>query len=197
MGPKAELVAGYQLRLFTRDDVLSLYETLQANKVHLSDWKVWYEKLSTKRAIQQFIDENEQQFNQLFDEKIHVYTHPGFQCGIINPENKVVGLVGFQGLNLRNNIAALGYWIAENEQGKGLTTLAVKNLIAYGRSVLGINRFEIQAWIGNEKSKKVAERLGFIHECILKEIELRDGEYIDHHLYRLLPSDEWNRRILT
>lgn len=189
MGPKIELIGGNILRLFTRDDVPALYQAILKNKAHLYEWRAWYEKLDSKRAVQAFIDENERQYSILFDQGSQLITHPGFQMGIFDVNNQVLGMVGYQAFNLRNKVSALGYWIDVDAQGRGIITQATKKLIEYGWDVIGIHRFEIQAWTGNKRSAAVAERLGFVHEAVLKEIEYRDGKFVDHDLFRLLPSD--------
>jgi ribosomal-protein-serine acetyltransferase len=189
IGPKIWIMPGIELRLFYRDDVSSLFKAVKENLAHLSEWKVWYEKLMSKREVQVFIDANYRQTVELLSPEQELINHPGFQCGIFAEDGTVLGMVGFQGLNLRNHIAAIGYWLVESAQGKGIMTLAVQKLIEYGWDVLGIHRYEIQVWVGNKRSSSVAERLGFVKESILKEIEYRNGEYLDHYLYRLIPSD--------
>ncbi|TNE70351.1 GNAT family N-acetyltransferase [bacterium] len=189
MAPIITLLNGFSVRVFNRNDVISLYNSIQKNKEHLFEWKAWYEHLDTKRNVQLFVDENENQCARLLEDNGFLVTHPGFQFGIFNTENEVVGMIGFQAFNLRNKISSLGYWLDSDEQGKGIITQAAKRVIEFGWDVIGIHRFEIQAWVGNERSVKVAERLGFVHETILKEVEYRDGKFLDHHLFRLIPSD--------
>lgn len=189
MESKVEIISGVSLRIFERGDVPFLFDAIQRNKAHLIEWRVWYEHLETKKTVQYFIDENRRHFDSLFDATEIKMIHPGFQCGIFSDDGKVIGMVGFQGINLRNKVAAIGYWVDEAWQGKGVMTKSVQKLIEYGWDVLDVNRYEIQAWIGNQQSIALAKRLGFIHESVLKEIELRDGKFLDHDLYRLLPSD--------
>jgi ribosomal-protein-serine acetyltransferase len=189
MGPQIELFEGLKLRLFTREDVPVLFDAIQKNKAHLSEWRAWYQKLDSKRATQAFIDENERQYGIWVDQGLQLITHPGFQFGIFDHQHGVLGMIGYQAFNFRNKISALGYWLDQDVQGKGIITQAAKKLIEFGWDVIGIHRFEIQAWVGNTRSAAVAERLGFVHEAVLKEVEFRDGVYVDHDLFRLLPSD--------
>lgn len=189
MGPKIEIIQGVTLRIFEREDVPFLFDTIQRNKEHLIEWRVWYERLNTKKNVQLFIDENKRQCESLLNDDNSKMIHPGFQCGLFTEDGKVIGMVGYQGINLHNKVAALGYWIDETWQGKGIMTKSAQNIIEYGWDVLDIHRYEIQAWVENKQSVALAKRLGFVHESILKEIEYRDGIFLDHDLYRLLPSD--------
>lgn len=189
VGPKVEVKPGITLRLFFRDDVPALYRAIQENKTHLTEWKSWFEPIQTKRELQRYIDNNYNYTVQLLSAECEQATHPGFQCGLFSDDGEVIGMVGFQGINLRNHIAAIGYWLIESAQGKGIMTTAVQKLMEYGWDVLNIHRYEIQMWVENKRSLHVAERLGFVQEAILKELEFRDGVYLDHFLYRLLPSD--------
>lgn len=189
MGLETKLDENVHLRLFTVDDVIALETCINNNKEHLHEWKSWFDLLSTKKLIHRFIETNKQHFDQLFDPNYSSATHPGFQCGFVTESGEIVGMFGYQGINLRNKVAALGYWVSKDYEGKGLVTKAGEHLINYGWSVLNLHRFEIQAWVNNRRSAAVARRLGFVHETILKEIEFRDGKFLDHNLFRLIPSD--------
>ena len=189
---KLTLGKGQVLKLFGRSHVIELHELIQGNLEHLSPWKTWIEGLQTKAQIQYFIDANERAFNELMGPDFNKRQHAGFQLGIF-VNDQIVGLAGYQGLNLANRIASLGYWIAQGHEGKGLVTKSCSKMIDYGIEVLRINRFEIQCTVDNVRSMAVAERLGFKKEAVLEEVEFIDGVFMDHAFYRLL-AREWAKK---
>ncbi|WP_044442327.1 GNAT family N-acetyltransferase [Agreia bicolorata] len=63
--------------------------------------------------------------------------------------------------------AELGYWIDRDEEGKGIVSRACTALIEHARDI-GSTRVEIRTAALNERSCRVAERLGFEREGFLR-----------------------------
>lgn len=81
-------------------------------------------------------------------------------------------IVGGTGLHDRNEPAdvEIGYWVDEAHQGKGIATRVTAGLLAFAYTSPAIERFLLLHNIGNAKSQRVPERLGFrrvpgTHEC--------------------------------
>lgn len=73
-------------------------------------------------------------------------------------------VLGVVGLNIeRQHVAELHYWIRTSHAGRGLTTEAGLALIAWARESLGIARLTLWAGTENHASRRVAEKLGFVH----------------------------------
>jgi ribosomal-protein-serine acetyltransferase len=84
----------------------------------------------------------------------------------------------------------LGYWIAQNEEGKGTISKACKLLIDYAFAELDLNRIEIRCSVENTRSAAIPERLGFTLEGVLRQSHMRNGRLHDFSIYGLLRS-EW------
>jgi len=78
---------------------------------------------------------------------------------------KVSGIVlGIAGLNREGaDEAELHYWIRSDHAGRGLTTEACRALIVWARDELGLARLTLWAGRENHASRRVAEKLGFVH----------------------------------
>lgn len=61
--------------------------------------------------------------------------------------------------------AKIGYFIGRQFAGRGIVTSAVHAVLAYCFGPLGLNRIELRCASGNERSTRVAERLGFVRRC--------------------------------
>jgi len=73
-------------------------------------------------------------------------------------------VVGVAGLNREGETAAeLHYWIRSSRTGQGLATEAGRALIEWAASVLGVRRLTLWAGRENHASRRVAEKLGFVH----------------------------------
>jgi len=84
-----------------------------------------------------------------------------FRFAVIERDSELV--LGVIGLDLADGSAELSYWIRSDHAGRGLTTEASRELIDWGVRVLRISRFTLWAGRGNHASRRVAEKLGFVH----------------------------------
>ena len=73
-------------------------------------------------------------------------------------------VLGVAGLKREGDDAAeLHYWIRSDRTGRGLTTEACRALVAWARDELGLARLTLWAGTENHASRRVAEKLGFVH----------------------------------
>ncbi len=86
---------------------------------------------------------------------------------------------------------AIGYWLGDGFEGRGVMTGACRALLGYLFAVAGAHRVEIRAAPGNARSRAVAERLGFRVEGVLREAEALPGGWVDHCLYAMTVG-EWS-----
>jgi ribosomal-protein-serine acetyltransferase len=85
--------------------------------------------------------------------------------------------------------AKIGYFIGSQFQGKGIVTSSVRAVLAHCFESLGLNRVELRCAAGNAQSMRVAERLGFTHEGLLRQDEFLNGVFVDQHVYSLLRNE--------
>ena len=78
---------------------------------------------------------------------------------------KASGLVlGVAGLNRETDDSAeLHYWIRTDHAGRGLTTEAATALVEWAREELRLARLSLWAGTENSGSRRVAEKLSFVH----------------------------------
>jgi [ribosomal protein S5]-alanine N-acetyltransferase len=113
---------------------------------------------------------------------------------VLKETGKIVGSVGFVSWEKRDNRGNIGYFIAKKHRRKGYATEACVAVLDFGFKKLKMNRININHVEGNEKSKKVIEKLGAKYEGTeRKAARTGDGKYKDHLLYGIL-AKEWKRK---
>jgi ribosomal-protein-serine acetyltransferase len=108
----------------------------------------------------------------------HIFSH-----------ERLCGAVRLNHIERDNRKASVGYFIGEQFQGSGLATASVRAVLRFAFEQLGFNRIELRCASDNVASQRVAERLGFAWEGLLRQAELADGVYLDHFVYGLLRDD--------
>lgn len=99
----------------------------------------------------------------------------------------LIGKGGLHTINWEVPKFEIGYWVRTSMAGRGYCTEAVKALVALSTQQLGATRLEICSDPRNGKSRRVAERCGFILEGILRR-NMRDplGGLRDSCMYALV-----------
>ena len=108
-------------------------------------------------------------------------------------QGDLAGVVRYHEINWTNRSAELGYWLGAAFEGKGLVTTACQVMIHRAFNELGLNRVVINCAPENQKSRAIAEKLGFTQEGILRQSDwLKDG-FVDQVVYGML-ANEWRSR---
>jgi ribosomal-protein-serine acetyltransferase len=175
-----ELPDGHRLRLLEESDADELHELIEANRRRLARWMAWAAEYQTVEQTLEFIRSTRAQVEE----------NDGFQAALIDGE-RIVGMVGFHGVDWQNRATSIGYWLSEGGEGQGTMTQAVQALTDYAFYELRLNRVEIRADVENVRSRAVPERLGFRHEGTLRQSYRIGGErYSDDAVYAMLAA-EW------
>jgi ribosomal-protein-serine acetyltransferase len=178
--PRFELSDGVELRSLTEADVKELYALIEANRSYLTPWMPWAAG-QTADGTAEFVRKS---IKQEADDD-------GFQVAVI-VDGAIAGVLGHE-VDRENRTTTIGYWLAEDQQGRGLMTAAVKRFLEHAFDELRLNRVGIEVAPNNPRSRALAERLGFREEGVLREAErFADDDYRDLVVYSMLAS-EWSR----
>jgi RimJ/RimL family protein N-acetyltransferase len=105
-------------------------------------------------------------------------------------EGVVIGGVGLHHRTPLLPIAEIGYWLRTDRAGRGYGTEAADAVIDFAFEALERDRIELRAGVGNVASNRVAEKLGFTREGLLRHGGKGSAGPYDSHLYGLLRSDK-------
>ena len=101
---------------------------------------------------------------------------------------ELLGSIGFVGLP-EDGVVEVGYWISPGARGRGAATAATRVICDWAFDELHFHRVEWQAYVGNEGSRRVAQRCGFTFEGTLRERGFQRGEFRNVWVAGLLASD--------
>ncbi|NLU76713.1 GNAT family N-acetyltransferase [Streptomyces sp. HNM0575] len=115
-----------------------------------------------------------------------------YNFGIFTKQGELVGsmgLVRLGALRAPERQAELGFWTVKEQRGKGYTVEAGHAVIDWAFSTLKAERLEWVAEAGNEASRRVAWRLGFVMEGTQRAKIVHRGTRRDAWVATLLPID--------
>jgi RimJ/RimL family protein N-acetyltransferase len=101
---------------------------------------------------------------------------------------RFAGVIGISRADWELGVAETGYWLGPGGRGHGYVTEAVREVARYVFG-LGFHRLELVAATGNAASQRIAERVGFTREGVLREARLVPGGRSDMVLFSLLKGD--------
>ena len=125
----------------------------------------------------------------------HARTFVGGEHGMgrhqfaVEQEGAVVGAIGM-GVDEKNKIGRIGYWCTKEARGRGITTRALRRLCRHAFGELELDRVELITDPENVASQRVAEKVGFQREGVLRSHQLHpDGHRRDSVMFSLLPGE--------
>lgn len=85
--------------------------------------------------------------------------------------------------------AEVGFWLGQSHWNKGITSKALPVFCEYLFSRFSFKRLIANVFEGNEASKKVLEKNGFVLEGTLRKNVFKENIFVDHYIYGLLKED--------
>ena len=169
------------MRVPEETDADELHALIEANRAHLAPWMQWARGQTHEQTIA-FIRATHRQ----------IADDDGLQL-IVLADGRIIGVVGYHGVDWRNCSTSIGYWLDRAHQGQGIMGAAVSALVAHALDDWQLNRVEIRAAVENVRSRALIERLGFHQEGTLRQsYRIGDG-YSDDAVYSLLACDRAGR----
>jgi ribosomal-protein-serine acetyltransferase len=154
---------------------------VDCNRSHLRPWLLWVDK---RKSVEDF--------DQIIPMWLNNFaSNNGFDAGI-RYNGQLVGMIALHYIDWKNKATSIGYFLAEEAQGKWIITKSVQALINYLFEVLDLHRIEIQCAKNNSKSIAIPIKLGFIQEGIKRDGQWLYDHYEDILTFSYLKSD-WSQ----
>ncbi len=158
-----------------------LFKLTNKNREFLKQWLPWLDTVTQPSDTGRFIEKQLLRFQQ--GEALHV---------TVFYRDKPAGVLGYNRIDQVNGIGYVGYWLAQEYNGRGIMSESVQDLMRLGFQYYSLNRIEIRCAVENRRSRAIPERLGFQQEGIIRRAEKVNGKHLDHVVYGLLKEE--NRR---
>jgi len=162
-----------ELRPLEEADAAGLFALVEENRDYLREWLPWVDANATVEDSKEFIRSSDGQL----------------ACGIWH-RDKLVGVIGYQKAAWSESTARIGYWLGAAFQGRGIVTRSCRALTEHAFTELGMKRAEILCAAGNDKSRGIPQRLGFVEEGTIQDGEWLCDHFVDLVVYGMLAS-EW------
>ena len=111
--------------------------------------------------------------------------------GICEREShRLIGVTGIHRVDAKNRHGMFGIFIGEGKyRGKGLGTEATAMVVRYAFETLNLNRVWLQVYEDNKGAIRAYEKVGFVHEGLLRQDSFRRGRYGSTVIMGLLKAD--------
>lgn len=170
---------GIRLEVIAKRHAEDLYFAIDNNRTHLSAFLPWVSAIQSVDDFRAYIKKCELLYQQ----------HQEVSFAIMRNE-VAVGRIGLHYINHLNKVAAIGYWLTKEAEGKGIITKSCKAIVKYGFEELSLHRIEIKVATENLKSQAIPERLKFKKEGLLRQAEFVNNKFVDLFIYSML-AFEW------
>ncbi|MDH3606409.1 MAG: GNAT family N-acetyltransferase [Acidimicrobiia bacterium] len=170
-----------ELRPFRRRDLDGLVEAAADSIADLNKWLPWAHAAYGRRDALIFLRDSVSAWGEgrAFDFAVRYLENPGYHVG-----NVSVWFVSRQ-----SRVGEVGYWIRSSETRKGVATEAAARILEVAFEELDLHRVVLRIAVGNHGSERVAEKLGFTREGLLREELQVNGEWMDHSVWGLLEKE--------
>ncbi len=159
----------------------ALAAATEASLPELRPWMPWAANYSVSSTLD-FVTSSEAAW----------LTGDGYNFTIFH-RDEVVGSISLIRGNPLVRMRDMGYWLRSDLAGRGLMTEAASAVVEYGFEAIKLHRIALEAGVANTASNRVAEKIGFRREGLVRSACFGANGYYDAYLYGLLEDDPRNR----
>lgn len=172
-----DLGAGLVLAESVVADAEEAYSVVVRERERLREWLPWVDGTTSVEVEREFLRGVEEV------NRAGVGLH-----ATIRQDGRFVGFAGLR-IDLLRRSAEIGYWLAEEFEGRRIMARTVGALVDAAVGPLGLHRVELLAATGNLRSRAIAERLGMAFEGVRREAEELATGFVDLAMYAVLAPD--------
>jgi len=170
--------ADITLCAFQIEDSTQLYQAVYESLMELKPWMSWATEDYTELTAREYIAVAQARWEErtLF-------------AFAITRDDEILGGCTLSSIHPIYRFCNIGYWVRTSKHGQGIAGRAAKLAVRFGFENLDLIRAEIVVAVGNEASRRVAEKIGAHYEGVLLNRMVVGKSISDAHMYSLLPSD--------
>jgi RimJ/RimL family protein N-acetyltransferase len=103
--------------------------------------------------------------------------------------DELLGVALAPSIDVEGREIELGYLVAARARGRGVATQSLRLLTEWAFGELRMARASLLINVGNEASRRVAQRCGYTYEGTLRSTFLKDDRRVDTEVWSRLPDD--------
>jgi ribosomal-protein-alanine N-acetyltransferase len=92
-------------------------------------------------------------------------------------------------MDVGGGVGTFGYWIRKDARGRGFIPAALRLLCRWAVDELGLERLQLMTLPGNTASERVAEKVGFQREGLLRRYFDQRRTLVDVWMWSLLQDE--------
>lgn len=168
------------LRPYEFGEEKALYKAVQESLLELSPWMSWANENYSTETASTFITLTRSYWSS---GSMYAFAITDSQTG------EFLGSCSLSHIHTLYHFGNLGYWVRTSRRGQGIAGRAAKLIARFAFEKVKLIRAEIVIAVGNNASKRVAEKIGAHAEGILFNRIVINDLVCDAHMFSLLPSD--------
>ncbi len=102
---------------------------------------------------------------------------------------ELAGVIWTSKLDVAHRKAQVHFWLVRDACGRGIMTRSLAAVLEHLFAQRGLHRATVRAPAGHPRVRPLLERLGFVHEGVIRESVWRDGTPCDDDLFGLLARE--------
>ncbi|MBI1225178.1 MAG: GNAT family N-acetyltransferase [Bacteroidetes bacterium] len=178
MKPFINVDESLSLHLARHELAGAIFQAVDENRAFLRQWLPWVDGTRSLEDTKTFITESMR------------HNSDGSRLTLFIMSNgQLAGSLGVVHFNKDHRRCEIGYWLREDLQGQGIMTRSFAAFIEFLFQKKQMNRLEVLIIPGNNKSRAVALRLGFMSDGVLRKALQMYGIFHDVEVLGLLKSD--------
>ena len=181
MFPYSKMTDGVvTIRPFEFGEEKELHKAVQESLPELSPWMSWATPAYTLDVARNFITVTRAEWSR----------GSLYSFAIVDAQHEtLLGSCGLSHIHPVYKFCNLGYWVRTPQHGRGIAGRAAKLAACFAFERVKLIRAEIVIAVGNDASKRVAEKIHAHYEGILLNRMAVGKRLYDAHMFSLLPSD--------
>ena len=169
------------LRPFRRRDVEPLVRAVRVSLEELSAWLPWVHASYGRSDALRFIRDSTAAWSEGRAHDFAIRNH--------RDNDAHLGNISVWPISRREQSAEIGYWVTTSATGLGVATESAARVVQVAFEEMGMHRTVLRVAVGNRASERVAEKLGFVREGLLRKEVLVHGVWMDHSLWGMLEEE--------
>lgn len=98
---------------------------------------------------------------------------------VLKENGKMIGTGGYTWMDEKNRSGEIGYVLNSDYWGRGIGSEIAEELLSFGFNYLGVNRLQARYMVGNDRSRRVMEKVGMTFEGVARAQLYVKGSYRD------------------